>query len=88
MYACTVVSNSDTSWVCTSNAYSILGLNEWVVDSDDMNVIMLDGITIHDTPDSSEAVDTDVGRHSDVFKLFSLGVYRLGMRLRGALSFS
>jgi hypothetical protein len=35
-----------------------------------MNVIMLDGISIDDPTDSSEPVDTDVGRHSEEVRLF------------------
>ena len=58
------VSWCSTSWVVTDCTYGILGLNERVIDGDDMNVIMLDGIAIDNAPNSPEAVDSDVGRHS------------------------
>lgn len=77
MYACTVFSSCRKSCAASSNTYRILGLNKWVVDSNDMNVIMLDGISINETTDSSEPVDTDVGRHSEEVRLFSGGVCRL-----------
>jgi hypothetical protein len=88
MYACTAVSKCSRSWAAHGNTYSILGLDEWVIDSNDMNIIMLDGISIDDTPDSSETVDSDVGRHSEVIRLFSLQSCRLEVRPRGTLRFS
>lgn len=83
-----MVSKCSTSWTTHGNTYSIFGLDEWVVDSNNLNVIMLDGISIDDTPDSSETVDSDVGRHSEVAKLFPLQICRLEVRRRGTLSFS
>ena len=65
------------SWAASDSTYGILGLNERVVDGDDMNVVMLDSISIHDTPDSSETVDSDVGRHCRGTTKFGLGSSRL-----------
>jgi hypothetical protein len=73
MYACTIVSNCSISWAVSYSTYGILGLNERVVDGDNIDVIMLDGISIDYTPDSAETVDADAGRHVEVMRLFCLG---------------
>jgi hypothetical protein len=40
--------------------YSVLWLNEWVVDSDDVNVLVLNGVTEDNATDTTEAVDSDL----------------------------
>jgi hypothetical protein len=64
MYACTFVSDCISSQVASDGTYGILRFNERVVNSDNMNVIMLDSIPIDDTSNSAKAVDANVGRHS------------------------
>lgn len=46
--------------------YSVLGLNEGVVDGDNLNVLVLDGVAEDDTTDAAETVDADLDRsHSE-----------------------
>jgi len=40
--------------------YGVVGFNEGIVDSDDVDVIVLNGISIDDTTNAAEAVDTDL----------------------------
>ena len=68
MYACTRISDCSPGWKLNNGTYGILWLNERVVDGDDVDVFMLDGISIDDPPNSSETVDADVGRHFGVMK--------------------
>lgn len=49
-----------------AETYGIFSLDERVVDSDDVNVIMLNSISEDDTSDTSETVDTNFSRsHSE-----------------------
>lgn len=41
-------------------------LNEGVVDSDDLNVGVLDGVAEDDTSNAAEAVDADLDNHCDL----------------------
>jgi hypothetical protein len=43
--------------------YSVLGLNEGVVDGNDLDLRMLDGIAEDDTANAAEAVDADLDSH-------------------------
>jgi hypothetical protein len=81
MYACTIVNDCGESWAASYSTYGILGLNERVVDSNDMHVIMLDGISIDDTPDSSETVDANVSRHVEISRCLCSGSCRLDLVL-------
>ena len=40
-----------------------MGLDERIVYGDDVDVVMLDGVSIDNPPNSSEAVDSDASRH-------------------------
>jgi hypothetical protein len=47
--------------------YSIVGFNERIVDSDDFNVIVLDGISEDDTTNTAETIDANLdGSHDSV----------------------
>lgn len=48
-------------------AYSVLGLNERVVDSNDLDVGVLDSVAEDDTADTTESVDADLDSHVDRF---------------------
>jgi len=41
--------------------YGVVWLNEWIVDSDDLDVVELNGIAEDDTSNASETVDSDLG---------------------------
>lgn len=44
--------------------YSVLGINEGVVDGDNLNVGVLDGVAEDDTTDAAETVDANLdGSH-------------------------
>ena len=45
--------------------YSVLGLNEGIVDSDDLDVIVLNGIAENNATDTAETVDADLDDHFD-----------------------
>lgn len=45
--------------------YSVLGLNEGIVDSDDLDVIVLNGIAEDNATDAAETVDADLDDHFD-----------------------
>jgi hypothetical protein len=49
-------------------------LNERVVDSDDLNVIVLDGIAEDNTTDTTEAVDSDLDWSHSAFAKSALKV--------------
>lgn len=42
-------------------SYGVGGLNEGVVDGDNINVVKLDGIAEDNASDAAEAVDSDLG---------------------------
>jgi hypothetical protein len=49
-----------------SKTYSVVSLNEGVVDSDDLDVGVLDGVAENDTANATEAVDADLdGSHCE-----------------------
>jgi len=70
MYACIAVSVSrssphalawfrrDSGWV----AYSVLRLNKGIVDGDDLDVLMLEGVAEDNTSNAAEAIDADLQR--------------------------
>jgi len=41
-------------------AYSVLGLNEGIVDGDDLDILMLEGVAEDDTSNAAEAIDADL----------------------------
>ena len=43
-----------------SGTYCVVRLNEWIIDSDNVNIIVLDGVSEDDTANSAETVDTDL----------------------------
>lgn len=43
--------------------YSVLGLDEGVVDGNDLDVGVLDRVAEHDAADATEPVDADLGDH-------------------------
>ena len=45
--------------------YSVLGLDEGIVDSNDLDVGVLDRVAEHDAADATEPVDADLGDHFD-----------------------
>jgi hypothetical protein len=45
-----------------TSTYSVLGLNEGVVDSNDLDIRVLNGIAEDDTTDTAETVDADLDR--------------------------
>lgn len=45
--------------------YSVLGLNEGIVDSDNVNIVVLDGIAQDNAADTTETVDADLDTHVD-----------------------
>lgn len=57
--------------------HSVGGLNEGVVDSNDLDVIVLNGVAEDDTADTAKSVDTDLDDHFD-------GLF-LGSRLKSSL---
>ena len=51
-------------WVSdTEKTYGIVGFNERIVDGDDVNVIVLNGISENNTTNAAETVDSDFDRH-------------------------
>jgi hypothetical protein len=47
--------------------YSVVGFNERIVDSDDFDVIVLDGISEDDTTNAAETIDANLdGSHDSV----------------------
>jgi len=48
-----------------SVTYSVLGLNEGIVDSDDLDVVVLDGIAEDNATDTAEAIDANLDDHFD-----------------------
>lgn len=42
---------------------SVLWLNEWIIDGDNVDFIVLDSISEDNSANTTEAVDADVGRH-------------------------
>ena len=63
MYACRGVSDCSASRRLNDGTYGIFWLDKRVVDGDDVDIIMFDGISIDDPPNSAETVDSDIGRH-------------------------
>lgn len=53
--------------ILRGQTYSILGLDEGVVDGDNLNVGVLDGVAEDDATDATEAVDSDLGDHCEGF---------------------
>ena len=49
--------------VATAATYSVLGLNEGVVDGNDLNIAVLDGIAEDNATDTAETVDADLDSH-------------------------
>ena len=49
------------------SSYSIFWLNERIVNGDDVDIFVLDGNSEDKTTNSTETVDTDEGRHVDLF---------------------
>lgn len=47
--------------------YSVLGLDEGVVDGDNLDIGVLDGVAEDDAADATEAVDSDLGDHCEGF---------------------
>ena len=47
------------------STYSVVGFNEGVVDGDDIDVRVLDGVSEDDATDAAEAVDSDLDRRHD-----------------------
>jgi hypothetical protein len=43
--------------------YSVLGLNEGVVDRDDLDIVVLDSIAEDNAADTAEAVDANLDSH-------------------------
>jgi hypothetical protein len=46
-----------------ATTHSVLGLNERIVDSNDLNLRVLNGIAEDDTANAAEAVDADLDDH-------------------------
>jgi hypothetical protein len=56
------------------DTHGVVGLDEGVVDRDDFNVAMLDGIAEDDATDATEAVDSHLGLgHDEEMWLWLLG---------------
>jgi hypothetical protein len=51
--------------VMFDETHSVVGLNEGVVDSNDLDVAVLDGVAEDDTSNTTEAVDADLDDHFD-----------------------
>lgn len=47
--------------------YSVLGLDEGVVDGDNLDVGVLDGVAEDNATDATEAVDSNLGDHCEGF---------------------
>lgn len=47
------------------STYSVLGLNEGVVDGNDLDIVVLDGIAEDNTADTAKSVDADLDSHVD-----------------------
>lgn len=41
------------------DTYCVLSVNEWIVDSDNVNVIVLNSVSENETADTTETVDSD-----------------------------
>jgi hypothetical protein len=51
--------------------HSVLGLNEGIIDGNDLDIAVLDGVAEHDTANSAKAIDADLDGHcEDCFGLF------------------
>jgi hypothetical protein len=51
--------------------HSILGLDERVIDSDDLDIAVLDGVAEDDTANSAEAIDANLDSHYGVWARLS-----------------
>lgn len=51
--------------------YSVGGVNEGVVDSNNLNIAVLDGIAEYDTTNAAETVDTSLDNHFDFWNWVS-----------------
>lgn len=51
--------------IAGKETYGVAGLDEGIVDSDNVNVFVLDGNAEDDTTDTTEAVDSNLGRSHD-----------------------
>jgi hypothetical protein len=51
--------------VASLSTYSVLGLDEGIVDSNDLNLGVLDGIAENNAADTTETVDADLDNHCD-----------------------
>jgi hypothetical protein len=40
--------------------YSVVWLNEWIVNSDDVDIVVLDGIAEDNATNTTEAIDSDL----------------------------
>jgi hypothetical protein len=66
MYSCrTTAVSSET---CRKESivvatYSVLGLNERVIDSNDLDIVVLNGIAEDNATDTAETVDADLDNH-------------------------
>lgn len=54
--------------------YSVGGLNEGVVDRNDLDVVVLDGVAEDDTTDTAKSVDADLD-HFDFVVWFEFGFF-------------
>ena len=48
--------------------YSVVGFNEWIIDGDDVDIVMLDGIAEDDTTDTAESVNSNLSGSHDSAK--------------------
>jgi hypothetical protein len=56
-----------------TGTHGVVGLNEGVVDSNDINLVVLDGIAEDDTTDTTEAVDSHLSLGHDELWLLRSG---------------
>ena len=61
------------------DTYSVGWLNEWVVDSDNVNVLVLNGVTEDNATDTTEAVDSNLGNHYAVIRSARSDSYKLNL---------
>lgn len=59
--------------------YSVVSLNEGVVDGDNLNVGVLDSVAEDDTSNAAEAVDADLDNHCDLGLLVVFSAVRRDM---------
>jgi hypothetical protein len=52
----------------TVDTYSVLGLNERIIDSNDLDIGMVDGVSEDDTANTTETVDSNLDRSHDFAK--------------------